>query len=453
MSRSASRLLLPLLACLVNASHAVPYFYGIWQIGNDDETPNEFGGATWTSNASPGSPLLRDDDFYRAATYPGFGTVADEPLVNFEGSVTGGDPRNRIHFPLTAPQASAGARLKLTIDLIWGGSSTPGFSNHQLTLTMNGQPVGTFSNLTWNRTLEVVFPAASVNAVAGPNVIQIERTGGTAGGWISFDYLKLDHDPTGMQDADSDGLPRWYEETFGLSESAPSDAASDRDGDGRSALVEMQAGTNPTDADTDNDGLSDSAELTPGTHPLLRDTDDDGISDGDETLTSPLLADTDGDGHPDNIEFEQGSLPNSAASVPFDFPGAIGLQFVSEALQSAALPAGDPAGLFRLPKWNTSPPLPQWQSDGIVLNGSMALKNHRGQTSSAAASWSYHFADEGLHKGISNERLFNGMIRTQRTGTVNSNGVVTVLHNTPVILSLTGIPYPTYDLIVYAGYV
>ena len=453
MSRSASRLLLPLLACLVNASHAVPYFYGIWQIGNDDETPNEFGGATWTSNASPGSPLLRDDDFYRAATYPGFGTVADEPLVNFEGSVTGGDPRNRIHFPLTAPQASAGARLKLTIDLIWGGSSTPGFSNHQLTLTMNGLPVGTFSNLTWNRTLEVVFHAASVNAVAGPNVIQIERTGGTAGGWISFDYLKLDHDPTGMQDADSDGLPRWYEETFGLSESDPADASSDRDGDGRSALVEMQAGTNPTDADTDSDGISDSAELTPGTHPLLRDTDGDGISDGDETLTSPLLADSDGDGHSDNIEFEQGSLPNSAASVPFDFPGAIGLQFVSEALQSAALPAGDPAGLFRLPKWNTSPPLPQWQSDGVVLNGSMALKNHRGQTIGAAASWTYHFADEGLHKGISNERLFNGMLRTQRTGTVNSNGVVTLLHNTPVTLSLTGIPYPTYDLIVYAGYV
>jgi hypothetical protein len=77
MSRPASKLLLPLLACLANAAHAVPFFYGIWEVGNDDGTPNEFGGATWTSNASPGSPSVKDDDFYLAGTYPGFGTVPD----------------------------------------------------------------------------------------------------------------------------------------------------------------------------------------------------------------------------------------------------------------------------------------------------------------------------------------------------------------------------------------
>jgi hypothetical protein len=112
MSRSASRLLLPMLACLANVAHGVPFFYGIWQLGNDDGTPNEFGNATWTSNASPGSPSARDDDFYLPGTYPGFGTLAGESLANFERDVTGGDPRNRIHFPLTAPQAAAGSRLK-----------------------------------------------------------------------------------------------------------------------------------------------------------------------------------------------------------------------------------------------------------------------------------------------------------------------------------------------------
>ena len=45
------------------------------------------------------------------------------------------------------------------------------------------------------------------------------------------------------------------------------------------------------------------------------------------------------------------------------------------------------------------------------------------------------------------------MLRTQRTGTINSNGVVTNAINTPSTVTLTGIPYPTYDLIVYAGYV
>jgi uncharacterized protein (DUF1800 family) len=454
MFRPASKLLLPLLACLANLAHGVPFFYGTWQIGIDDGTPNEFGGATWSSNASPGSPSVKDDDFYLAGTYPGFGPVTAESLAHFEREVTGGDPRNRIHFPLTAGQASAGARLKLTIDLIWGGSSAPGFGTHNLTVTMNGQPVKAFSGITWNRTLEMTFPAASVNAVAGPNVIQIERTGGSAGGWIGFDFLKLDHDPTGMQDADGDGLPRWYEETFGLSESDPADAASDRDGDGRTTLAEMQSGTNPTDADTDNDGLSDSAELGLGTNPLLRDTDGDGLSDGDETVTSPLLADSDGDGHPDNIEIEQGTNPVLVSSKPFDFPGVIGLQFVAESLQSAALPAIDPAGLLRFPHWNAATPLPQWQPDGAVITGSVAtLKNHRGQATTVNAGWSCHFATPGLHKGTGNERLFNGMLRTQRTGTVNSVGVVTVAHNTPATLSLTGIPYPTYDLIVYAGYV
>lgn len=454
MSRSASRLLLPLLACLASAAHAVPYFYSIWGVGSDDGTPNEFGDATWTSNASPGSPSVKDDDFYLAGTYPGFGTVSEEALSNFERDVTGGDPRNRLHFPLTAIEASAGSRLKLTVDLIWGGSSAPGFGTHNITVTMNGQPVKIFNGITWNRTLEMTFPAASVNAVAGPNVIQIERTGGTAGGWIGFDFLKLDHDPTGMQDADGDNLPRWYEETFGLSESDPADAASDRDGDGRSALAEMQAGTNPTDADTDNDGISDSAELSLGTDPLLRDTDGDGFADGEEVLTSPLLSDTDGDGHPDSIEIEQGTNPALGSSKPFDFPGAVGLQFVAESLQSAALPAIDPAGLFRFPHWNAATPLPQWRPDGAVTSGTVAaLKNHRGQATTVNANWSCHFATPGLHKGSSNERLFGGMLRTQRTGTINSNGVVTNTINTPSTVTLTGIPYTNYDLIVYAGYI
>ncbi|RYD47617.1 MAG: hypothetical protein EOP83_27760, partial [Verrucomicrobiaceae bacterium] len=283
---------LPVLLVLAETASAVPHFYGIWQIGNDEGTPNEFGGATWTSNAAPGSPTVKDDDFY----YP------SEPLANFEREVTSGDPRNRIHFPLTATQASATSRLKLSIDLIWGGSSSPGHGTHNLVVTMNGQPVATFNGITWNRTLEMTFPAASVNAVTGENIIQIERAGGTAGGWIGFDYLKLDHDPTGMADADNDSLPRWYEESFGLSESDASDAVTDPDGDGRTTLLEFQAGTNPTDADTDNDGISDSAEIPLGTNPLLLDSDGDGLADGTESTSNPLLADSDNDGYPDNIE-------------------------------------------------------------------------------------------------------------------------------------------------------
>src|SRR5690606_6014015 len=105
--------------------------------------------------------------------------------------------------------------------------------------------------------------------------------------------------------------------------------------------------------------------------------------------SSPLLSDTDNDDHPDNIELEQGSDPDLASSVPFDFPGAIGLQFVVESLADTALPPGEPAGYFRFPHWNRSPLLPQWTSSGNVLTGSTsALMDHRGNATTAGASWS-----------------------------------------------------------------
>jgi uncharacterized protein (DUF1800 family) len=82
--------------------------------------------------------------------------------------------------------------------------------------------------------------------------------------------------------------------------------------------------------------------------------------------------------------------------------------------------------------------------DGTVLSGSTsALKDHRGQVTSAAASWSYHHSEVGLHKGTGDERLLDGMVITQRSAS----------SNIPVSVSVTGIPYATYDLLVYVGYV
>jgi uncharacterized protein (DUF1800 family) len=443
MRRPDSRLILiSAFAGLVHPAISAP-FSPVWQLGGDDGLLPPFSQESFGPNNPPGSATAKDDDYYLAGTYPGVGTVAaNENLANFEQAVTSGDLRNRIHFPLTAAQASATSRLRITIDLTNGGAwingSIPGFSSHNLSVTFNGQPVAQVNSITWNRTLVFTVPASSVNAATTDNTLQIERTGGAAGGYLCFDYLKLEADPDGLADPDGNGLPRWFEEAYALS-----DAAADSDGDGRTALQEFQAGTNPTDPDSDNDGLSDSGEITAGTKPLLSDTDGDGLADGAETVTSPLLADSDSDGHPDNIELEQGSNPSLAASVPFDFPGAIGLQFVGESLASAILPAGDTAGFFRLPHWNPSPPLPQWIGSGSVLTGSKSsLQNHRGETTMAAASWSYHHSGTGFHKGPGDERLFAGMIRSQRGSTVN----------TPASVTLTGIPYATYDVLVYVGY-
>lgn len=447
MFGAAHRLIIS--SVLLAGSATAAQFATVWQLGSDDENDAPFSQESFGANTSPGSATIKDDDYYFAGTYPApVGTVAaNETIANFERSVTSDDPRDRIHFPLTAAQASPLSRLRITVDLFNGGAwvnqSIPGFSTHNITVTFNGQVLGVFNPLTWSRTLTFTVNASAVGAVAGANVLQIERTGGGAGGYIEFDYLKLEADSDALTDADGDGMPLWFEETYGLSDSSSADASLDPDGDGRSNLAEFQAGTNPTDPDSDNDGLSDSQEVTLGTNPLNADTDGDGISDGAETLSNPLIADTDGDTYPDNIEIEQGSNPQIAGSVPFNFPGVIGLQFVSEAMDSAILGTGEPAGFFRFPNWNASAPLPQWVSDGAVLTASKsALKNHRGQATTAAASWSYHFAADGLHKGSGDERLLDGMIRTERGGTVN----------TPATVSLSGIPYVTYDVLVYVGF-
>jgi uncharacterized protein (DUF1800 family) len=423
-------------------------FSTVWQLGSDDENLLPFSQESFAPNSAPGSAIDKDDDYYLAGSYPApIGELsADESIANFERAVTSGDPRVRIHFPLTAAQASATSLLRVTIDLIgggaWIGGTIPGFSSHDLTLRFNGTTIANRNAIIWNTKIVLTVPASSIPAVAGANTLEVERSGGAPGGYIGFDFLKLETDPIALLDADFDGMPRWFEDTYGFNDNSFADAALDGDGDGLSNLAEFQAGTNPTDPDSDNDGLSDSAEGLLGTNRLLADTDGDGINDGAETQCSPLLADTDNDGIPDNIEIEQGSNPASAASKPFDFPGAISLQFVSEQKNSAILPAGELAGFFRMPHWNSSAPLPQGADSGVVYNGSKTnLKNHRGQSTTAAATWTHHFAGEGYHKGPGNERLLNGMIRTEASAGTNAS------------VQITGIPYAVHDIIVHVGYI
>jgi uncharacterized protein (DUF1800 family) len=426
--------LLPVLVSLVSRGLGAS-FDTIWQLGTDDNATAPFTVEVNGPNNPPGSATVKDDDYH----FP------TEPIGNFERTISQGDPRKRVHFALTAAQASSASRLKITVDLFgggaWTGQSVPGFSNHNVAITLNGQPVGGGNNLTWNTTLVFTVAASAVNAVSGNNTLQIERTGGGTGGYIQFDYLKFEADADALSDADGDSIPLWFEEDFGLNPAA-NDSVADPDEDGLSNLQEFQAGTNPTDPDSDNDGIPDGAETL--TNSLLRDTDGDGLSDGDELAhgTDPLAKDSDADGHADNIEIEHGTDPVDDASRPFNFPNAVGLQFISEGLASAALPSHEPAGYFRLPWWNVTPGLPAWRTSGTTLSGSMtALKNNRGQTTSIGAAWTYHYAQNGLHKGPDDEKLFSGMIRSENNGSVI----------TPATVNLTGIPYASYDLIVYIG--
>ena len=431
------------LAFALSAAARADGYATVWQLGTDDNQTAPFSWEGSTANPAPGSATVIDDDYYFAGTYPApIGTVAaDESSGNVERALTPSNVRSRIHFPLTGAQASSSSRFRVTVDLFAGGAGVPGFGSHDIAIRFNGVLVATRPAITWNNTIVFSVAASAVSAVNGGNVIQIERTGGTGSSYIQYDYLKLEADTTAMADGDGDGMPRWFEETYGLSDASAADAVLDPDGDGLNNLAESQNGTNPTAPDTDNDDLSDSAETT--TNPVIADTDGDGLLDGRETTSSPILADTDGDGYPDNIELEQGTDPSSAASKPFDFPGgAISFQFISENNTSATLRAGEPAGYFRFTNWNASPPQPKWYGQTYTGSAS-ALKNHRGQATTTAVSWTARTGSEGFHRGGSDEKLLSGMISASLLDGERS----------PATVNVSGIPasYATYDLIIYVG--
>lgn len=99
-------------------------------------------------------------------------------------------------------------------------------------------------------------------------------------------------------DADGDGMPNEWEETYGLNPLVAQDPSTDTDGDGLTDLEEYQAGTSPLDTDSDGDGFSDSVDVFPTDPTEWLDTDGDGIGDNSEL---PVRADVDGDARADIV--------------------------------------------------------------------------------------------------------------------------------------------------------
>ena len=332
----------------------------IWQLGNEDGGQSEFS-QEQSSNDPPGDPAAQDDDFYFAGTYPDpIGVVSQtEPWKNYDRALTPGDPRNRIHFNLDKNTANATNDLKVTVALCCLGAvdGTPGA--HDVVMRFNGHDFFSTNGLSENLRVEETVKASAVEAVVGENILEIERTGGSDGSWVQFDFLRLE---IPASDTDGDGMPDAYEKQYPafLSPTNKDDAAKDQDGDGLTNLEEYTAKTDPTKADTDGDGLSDAEEIkTTLTDPLSKDTDRDGLGDAEEvnlyktnpnnpdtdgdslsdayeintSKTNPTLADTDGDGTSDSLELKLGSNPNDPASVavPFTQVWLLGLKDNSQA--------------------------------------------------------------------------------------------------------------------------
>ena len=148
--------------------------------------------------------------------------------------------------------------------------------------------------------------------------------------------------PVELRDDDADGLPRNWENRFGLNDYDANDALNDQDGDGLENIDEYKNQTDPALFDTDDDGLSDSQEVNEyGTSPISPDTDGDGLSDSEELEieTDPLSDDTDGDGFNDFVEYAQADTDpkDSNSSPPL-------ISYLSLDFESDNLPSGVTVG-------------------------------------------------------------------------------------------------------------
>ncbi len=482
---------------LSSFSQAVPVT--LWQIGEDEDPysrdynpRNELGGNTYNIEAAPGrvtrivgDPLYSttnnpsaDDHFYQAGTYPvGFNGLTSqllvpnaEPSTAFEAFLRESDPVNSIHFILTAAQVSSQSRFRLSFELIEGGSYTApingdDFGKHNIQIRFKNRTSPTVftdvlvferNGVDRNSRFNIDIPAAVVSAVAGANTIEIRRTGPTPSAgtstWVGFDFIKMEVDPDGLADGDSDGLPRWWERDNRLSDSNASDASADQDGDGLTAAQEYNSGIKSTDtnrADTDGDGASDTSERTANSDPNLTDTDGDGLRDGDELsvapTSSPTIIDTDSDSFPDAWEKRVGTNPNLASSAPIAFPGAIGLNFVSSRSPEGTVPSFMPAGVVPQLNWNNTIPLRTYNRDSgntaIIVSPNIGAMSRSNGTAvpGMAFSWTSDGVGSVSNDGSGDQKLMNGMIR------VPSNIA------SPAKLNLTGIPFSNYHVIVYVG--
>ena len=479
---------------LMSAVVAQAGFLPVWSIGMDEDplaagynATDEFSQEDFVNDARPGKvtrvpgdPLYnagnnpdRDDDFYCAGTFPiGFNGLTtnlpvaiQEPDSAWERALTDGDRTNRVHFFLSAAQAGTLSRLRLSCELVGGGvwfgaptnASGEGFGPHDLVIRFkNSAGAGTllYSNRVDRDTRIVLdFNAASVVASAGPNTIEFVRVGpntANIGYWVQFDYAALEAHTNALADADSDGLPRWWEEDNHLSDANAADATTDAEGDGRTALQEYNGGvssTNPNKFDTDGDGLSDGVEFALGTNPNQADTDGDGLTDGEEVnsvpASNPLLVDGDGDGAPDSLERRVGTLPSNATSTPTIFRGGIGLHFVSENDRRGTLNTNETTGLVPQTRWNETFAMRSWsrpsgsKADVVAPLTNQIVRSDGTILTNFSFTWTGDATDASENNGSSDRRLMDGYARAYAA--------------TPLTLTLSNVPFARYELYVIVG--
>ena len=189
----------------LTAENRAENFVELWQVGTDNDIQSEFGQEAGGSNAAPGNPNAKDDDYYLAGTYPGpvGQVVTNEPESDFERALLTVDPRVRVHFNLEDVFVAPDTRFRFIVDVCCsnhGGDIGPGFTTGPISFSglFNDTEIltGTTSGTDDQHELFTSdpFTAGQVRAATGDSVITIERPASGGGNWMQFDYFRLEVD-------------------------------------------------------------------------------------------------------------------------------------------------------------------------------------------------------------------------------------------------------------------
>jgi hypothetical protein len=293
-------------------------------------------------------------------------------------------------------------------------------------------------------------------------------------------------------DSDGDGMGDFYELSVGLdpnddgtTDPVKQGANGDFDGDGIINIDEHDDGTHPTNADTDGDGYTDDVEsdtgtfvslTNTGTDPRIADTDGDTAPDGIETNTGIYVGPTDagtnplGDADSDQDGWLDGYEAGTVVSNPFDAasPGGPNPAGFAIAFNSATGVGAGPSVEFgplvhagapgmEQKNWNRTIDLANTPTDasgdiakiGTPVAGSIVDSSGAVIGNGSTGVGVTFDAGRGAYSSVPDGatpygKLFNSFIygTTQTTNPAWSPDTS---------VTLTGIPYSTYDVYVYFG--